>query len=157
MRKEDAYTLALVQGRASPGKSWVSIRLRRERKQSTWRTMNFWWRKSFRNCDKVGERIWTGDVQGLMEIRVREMKGDLELLAGTDVNRRKVHNAIRLGRLKAISNGKAVSPGLPWLWLIEARRSREAWVLLWAHGPPSNTQQGRVAPHVCGRWDTTQI
>lgn len=52
-------------------------------------------------------------MQGLMEIRVREMKGDLELLAGTDVNRRKVHNAIRLGRLKAISNGKAVSPGLP--------------------------------------------
>lgn len=55
------------------------------------------------------ERCWTGHAQGLMETGVREKKGDLGLPAGTDMNRGKVHNAVRPESLKVICNGKAVS------------------------------------------------
>ena len=50
------------------------------------------------------ERCWTGHAQGLMETGVREKKGDLGLLAGTDVNKGKVHSAMRPDSLKLICN-----------------------------------------------------
>lgn len=44
-----------------------------------------------------------------METGVRYKTGDLGLLAGTDMNRGKVHNARRPDSFKVIYNGKPVS------------------------------------------------
>lgn len=54
----------------------------------------------------MGERCWTGHAQGLVETGVREKKGDLGLLAGTDTKRRKVHNAVRTIASRGFATGR---------------------------------------------------
>lgn len=61
----------------------------------------------------MGERCWTGHAQGLVETGVREEKGDLGLLAGTDTKRRKVHNAMRTIASRGFLQREGCESGLP--------------------------------------------